>query len=114
MIIRPCPRWWRRGAGQRCSPAARATGLAAPNASLAGLPVEYFRQQMADFRSGARGTSMPGRAPTRLMLATARAITDEEVEAAAVYFASIRPRRAIRVVEAEQVPRTQVTGWYLV
>ena len=44
--------------------------------------------------------------------ATAKAITDEEIEAAAAYFASIRPRAAIRVVEAAEVPVTFVAaGW---
>ncbi|MGG5820124.1 c-type cytochrome [Falsiroseomonas sp. HW251] len=105
----------RRPAVMACGSCHRADGSGGPeNAGLAGLPIEYFRQQIAEFRSGARGTSVPGRAPTQLMIATARSMTSEEVEAAAAYFAAIRPRAAIRVVEAEQVPSTQVTGWYLV
>ena len=98
-----------------CGSCHRVDGSGGPeNANIAGLPIAYFRQQMVEFRSGERGTAVPGRAPTALMQATAKAITDEEIEAAATYFASIRPRAAIRVVEAAEVPVTFVAaGWYL-
>jgi cytochrome c553 len=39
----------------------RATGPGGPeNADLAGLPKSYIIQQMADYKSGARGTALPG------------------------------------------------------
>jgi cytochrome c553 len=97
-----------------CGSCHRADGSGGPeNAKIAGLPAEYIKQQMADFKSGARTTSVPERVPPQLMIATAKAISDEEVEAAAAYFSELQPRSAVRVVEAENVPKTQVTGWHL-
>ena len=91
----------------------RADGPGGPeNAGLAGLPAAYFVQQMADYKSGARTTSVPKR-NIDLMIALAKDITDAEVEAAAAYFAALKPRSNIRVVETDTVPRTYVAGWFL-
>jgi cytochrome c553 len=92
----------------------RAEGSGGPeNARLAGLPAAYIVQQMADFKSGARRTSVPDRLPTTAMIAVAKAVTDAEVAAAAAYFAALPPRRSIRVVETATVPKTYVAGWFL-
>jgi cytochrome c553 len=97
-----------------CGSCHRADGSGGPeNAKLAGLPAAYIVQQMADFKSGARTTSVPERLPPQLMISTAKAINDQEIEAAAAYFSTLQPRAAIRVVEAESVPKTKVTGWHL-
>jgi cytochrome c553 len=92
----------------------RAEGTGGPeNASLAGLPVAYMLQQMADYKSGARSTAVPKRAPHTLMIAGAKAIADDEAQSAAVYFSGLKPRKNIRVVETEEVPKTFVAGWFL-
>jgi cytochrome c553 len=92
----------------------RADGPGGPeNSSLQGLPAVYIAQQMADFRSGARATSVPERDPPKFMIALSREVTDAEVEAAAAYFSAIVPRRNISVAEAARVPRTFATGWHL-
>jgi cytochrome c553 len=97
-----------------CGSCHRADGSGGPeNTNIAGLPAVYIAQQMADFKSGARRTSVPERAPPQLMITTAKAISDSEIEAAAAYFSALPARSAIRVVEAENVPKTQVTGWHL-
>ena len=83
------------------------------NSSLAGLPVAYIVQQMADFKTGARKSSVPKRGPVALMIASSKDITDGEVEAAAAYFSALRPRTNIRVVETDIVPKTFVAGWFL-
>jgi cytochrome c553 len=67
---------------------------------------------MADFKSGARKTSVRGRNPER-MVDTARAITNQEIEAAAAYFSALRPRSAIKIVEAANAPKTRVVDWHL-
>jgi len=91
----------------------RADGPGGPeNANLMGLPAKYIAQQMADYKSGARRTALPGR-NVDLMISLAKAATDAEIEAAAAYFSALRPRRVIRVVESDSVPRTYVTGWHL-
>jgi cytochrome c553 len=96
-----------------CGSCHRADGSGGPeNARLAGLPAAYIAQQMADFKSGARRTSVPGRNPDR-MVEIASAITTEEIVAAAEYFSALKPRAAVRVVEALEVPQTRVVDWHL-
>jgi cytochrome c553 len=63
---------------------------------------------MADYKSGARKFSGPQRSPVLLMTAIAKAATDAEVQAAAAYFSSLKPKSTIRVVEADTVPATQI------
>ena len=91
----------------------RAEGTGGPeNASLAGLPVDYIIHQMADYKSGARTTAKPERAPQKLMMALAKSITREEVKAAAAYFAALKPKANLRVVEADTVPQSYVANWF--
>lgn len=71
------------------------------SAWLAGLPISYFMRQMADFKSGDRKGS-------GTMTTIAKAISEEEIKAAANYFASLPPRPWIRVVETETVAKTYV------
>jgi len=71
------------------------------SAYVAGLQATYFIRQMADWKSGDRkfgGT----------MVAMAKIITDEEIKDSANYFASLKPRPWIRVVEADTVPKSFV------
>jgi len=91
----------------------RAEGTGGPeNASLAGLPAGYIVQQMADYKSGARKTSVQKR-NIDLMISLSKDITDAEVQAAAAYFSALRPKSNIRVVETVSVPKTVVAGWFL-
>jgi cytochrome c553 len=92
-----------------CGSCHRAEGTGGPeNASLAGLPVSYIVQQMADYKSGARKFSGPQRSAVLLMTAIAKAATDADVQAAAVYFSSLKPKPTIKVVETDTVPVTQI------
>ena len=91
----------------------RADGPGGPeNASLAGLPAGYIVQQLADYKSGVRKTSVPKR-NIELMMSLSKDLTDEEAKAAAAYFSSLKPRANIKVVETETVPKTSVAGWFL-
>jgi len=91
----------------------RADGPGGPeNSSLAGLPTAYIVQQLADYRSGARKTSVPKR-NIDLMISLSKDLTDAEASAAAAYFSSLKPRSNIRVVETDTVPKTMVAGWFL-
>jgi cytochrome c553 len=90
-------------------------GLGRPeNSSLAGLSAEYIVQQVIDFRSGVRKSSEPASLPINLMVAVSQAVSDADLRVAAQYFAALAPRRWIRVIESDMVPRTQVAGWMLV
>ena len=89
-------------------------GLGRPeNSSLAGLPVEYIIQQVADFRSGARRSSEPDSLPVNIMIVAAKAATDAEVREAAEYFAALELTPWIKVIETDEVPKTHITGWML-
>ncbi len=104
----------RKPAVMACGYCHRASGTGGPeNTSLAGLPATYIIQQMADFKSGVRSTSIPDRAPPKNMIALSKVVTTEEVEAAAAYFSSLKPKPIIRVVEADMVPKTHAHGWHL-
>jgi cytochrome c553 len=84
------------------------------NASLAGLPAGYIVQQMADYRNGLRKTSESKMGPPTTMLAIGKAANDAEVKAAAEYFASMKPKPWIKVMETKMVPKTHVSGWMFV
>jgi cytochrome c553 len=92
-----------------CGSCHRVEGTGGPeNASLAGLPAAYIAQQMADYKSGARKFAGPQRSPVLLMTAIAKGATDAEARAAAAYFASLKPKPVITVVETDTVPATQI------
>lgn len=75
-------------------------------AGLAGLPADYIAQQLHDFRDGLRETSEPRKDNVDLMIDMAKGMTEEEIEAAASYFASMQWTPWIRVIEAEMAPIT--------
>ena len=77
------------------------SGLGHPeSANLAGLPVAYFEAQMEDFKSGARTNAR--------MTTIGKAISDEDIQAASKYFASLKPKPWVEVMEAATVPETYV------
>ena len=80
------------------------------NAGVAGLPVSYLIQTMSDFRDGVRKSAEPRKANTNLMIAYAKAMTADEVKAAAVYFAAMPWTPWIRVVETGTVPKMVSRG----
>src|SRR5688500_14701853 len=92
----------------------RADGPGGPeNANLTGLPASYITQQMLDFKSGARRSSVPALVPQTLKATLAKAVTQEEIETAAAYFSSIKPRSIVRVMEATTVPKTYGSSGHL-
>jgi cytochrome c553 len=84
------------------------------NSSVEGLPAEYMIQQIEDFKSGARHSSEPRLASVTAMTAAAKAATPEEIKEAVAYLASIKPARWIRVVEADEIPKTHVASLTMV
>jgi cytochrome c553 len=84
------------------------------NASLVGLPAGYIVQQMADYRNGLRKSSEPRMGPPALMLVIGKASNEEESKAAAEYFAGLKPKKWIRVVEQKMVPKTRIAGGMMV
>src|SRR5204863_9444137 len=89
----------------------RATGTGGPEtADLAGLPKSSIIKQVADYRSGARGTAVPERTPPKLMIELSKPMTDAEIEAAATYFSALQPHKRIKVVESDTAPNTYVAA----
>jgi cytochrome c553 len=98
-----------------CGSCHRSEGTGGPeNSNLAGLSFAYFVQQMADFKSGARKFFAPQRSSVLLMTAAAKAITDAEVQAAAEYFSALKPKKIIKVVESDTVPKTYIARLFFV
>ncbi|PWU00158.1 MAG: cytochrome C-binding protein [Terriglobia bacterium] len=80
------------------------------NAGVAGLPVEYFMQQMNDFRNGNRKSAEPRKANTNVMIAIAKGMSPDEIKQAAEYFGSMKWSPWIKVMETKTVPKTRIAG----
>jgi cytochrome c553 len=80
------------------------------NAPVSGFPVQYFLQQMQDFRNGVRKSAEPRKGNTNIMIAIAKAMTEEEIKASAEYFSSMPWTPWIRVVETDTVPKTRIAA----
>jgi cytochrome c553 len=80
------------------------------NAGVSGLPVSYFIQTMHDFRDGVRKSAEPRKANTNLMITYAKAMTDEEIKQAAMYFGAMPWTPWVRVVETATVPKMVSRG----
>ena len=80
------------------------------NAAVSGLPFGYIVQAMTDFKSDARKSSDPRKTNTNRMIAFAKGMTDDEIKAAATYFASMKWTPWIRIVESDSAPKTRIAG----
>jgi len=84
------------------------------NAGVAGLPRDYFVQQLYDFQNGLRKSAQPRKFNTSTMATIAQSMTEEEIQAAADYYSSMPWTPWIRVVETEEVPTTRIVlGMYV-
>lgn len=82
------------------------------NSALAGLPEAYIRQQLIDFRSGARKPYGPEEyAPSRDMHKLAKFLTDAEIDESAKYFSQQKLRRRVYVIEGLRMPRAEPAFW---
>ena len=75
------------------------------NATLAGLPQTYIREQMEAFRTSARRNPSPGYIPGNSMHTVAMNATEADVASAAQYFSQLKGRPRVRVVEAARIPK---------
>jgi len=93
----------------------------AENANVAGLPVEYFKEQINSFKTGKRDTSDPSKTNDAQMISFAQVLTDQEVQQAAEYFAKFSYAPAtkdvpkwVTVQEVDSVPKFQGNGSWMV
>jgi cytochrome c553 len=71
------------------------------SAGISGLPVQYILRQMAEFKSGIRKGMRGG-----VMIQIAKAISDDDMKAAAEYFGSMKYPVWYKVVESDTVPKS--------
>lgn len=84
-----------------CASCHLASGNGHPeSANLTGLTADYLLAQIHDFQQGLRTD------PRHRMSDIAKGLTEEDAKEATAYFASLKPRRWIRVVETDTVPQT--------
>ncbi len=92
------------GPAMACGSCHMMSGVGHPeNADLSGLPLGYFVRQMAYFKSDTR------KEPAR-MNQIAKTLSDEEIRQAAEYFAVLKPRKTVEVIETETIPRTYISS----
>lgn len=85
------------------------------NGGVAGLPATYVLEQLKAFKNGSRHSADPRKANTNEMIQIAGLLTDDEAHAAAEYFASLKWRSWVKVVESDTAPavRSTVNGLFL-
>jgi cytochrome c553 len=103
----------RKPAVMACAYCHTPTGQGRPeNSALAGLPEAYIKEQLQDYRSGARKLIGPEQyLPGVNMLKIAKAMTDEEIDASAKYFSQQKLRRRVYVIESLRIPRAERAAW---
>ena len=110
----PMPEIVARGAGEGVLPCGYChlpNGQGKPeNSSLAGQPLEYLLQQLADFRAGRRRSAEPRMGPPALMTTIGLNLSVADATIAAEYFASLEYQPWIRVEETDSVPTTRFAG----
>jgi cytochrome c553 len=84
-----------------CASCHLASGSGHPeSANLTGLTAAYIKTQLHEFQQGIRTD------PRHRMSEIAKGMTEADVQEAAAYFSTQKPRQWIRVVETDMVPET--------
>ena len=97
--------------GRACGGCHLSDGSGRPeNASPAGLSAKYILRQLDDFRKGRRHSVEPAKGNSNTMVMLAKAMTEQEMTQAAEYFAAVKWRKHVTVVETDRVPVTQIQG----
>ena len=78
---------------------------------IGGLPAPYIVEQVKAFRTGTRTSAEPGRVATKAMIDVAKAWSDEDIKAAARYFASLPRRTPMKVVQSDVAPIMKMERW---
>jgi cytochrome c553 len=82
----------------------------AENASVDALPVEYFIQQLKDFAAGNRKSADTRKQNSVAMANIAKAMTEDEIKAAAEYYAQIPFKPWVKVQESTTAPKTRINA----
>jgi cytochrome c553 len=93
-----------QGAALACGACHLMSGHGHPeSADLSGLPAEYIRRTMMDFKSGVR-------VEVNRMNTISKALSNEEIQQAADFFGALKPAKWTEVKEAAMVPKSFVGG----
>src|SRR5262249_57155231 len=76
----------------------------------AGLPAAYIMRQLNDFKNDLRHSSDPRKGNSNTMVMLSKAMTTDEMRAAAEYFAAVTWRPHVDVIETDIVPKTRIQG----
>ena len=91
------------GKAQACCSCHLMSGLGHPeSANLAGLNAIYIEREMADFKTGVRKDAAR-------MNQISMAVSEEDSRQAAEWFAALKPKPWVKVVETTTVPKTYVS-----
>lgn len=98
---------------QACGACHLMSGMGHPeSATLAGMPVKYLLRQMEDFKENVRrdpeSHAKSGRATRMHVIASG--LPEEDMRQAVEWFSSLKPVVWYKVVEAETVPKSWVSG----
>jgi len=97
----------RRPLVRACAQCHMPHGAGHPESSgLAALPAGYMVEQLMAYKNGERRSMVPARSAS--MIEIAGDMTEEEMQIAADYFASLPPVEWVTVIEATEVPVTYV------
>jgi cytochrome c553 len=97
--------------GKACGLCHLADGSGRPeNASPAGLPTAYIMRQLDDFKNDLRHNADPRKGNSNTMVMLAKAMTPEEMRTSAEYFAAVKWRQHVQVIETDRVPKTFIQG----
>jgi cytochrome c553 len=80
------------------------------NASVNGLPVAYFIQQMEDFKNGLRDSADHRKNNTNMMIGFSKLATEAELRAAAEYFLAQPYVKRVKIVESRTAPKVRLQG----
>jgi len=80
------------------------------NGSPQGLPKEYIVRQLHDMKDDMRASAERRKANAQAMVSFAKAMTEDEITAAANYFSAMKWTPWIKVVETTTVPKTRSAG----
>ena len=80
------------------------------NAGVSGLPKDYIVRQLHDMAAGRRVTAEPLKTNAKVMYGYAKALTEDEINAAADYFSSIPWTPWIKVIETDTAPKVRSNG----
>lgn len=81
------------------------------NAALAGLPKDYFKEQVEAFANGTRQSAVPAHGPGANMQRVAKMATRAEVEVVAEYYASLPFKSNTVVREEATIPALKRAGY---